>query len=243
MNSKIIIILIAVILSFEGCNSVTDTSLTEPDKTGDLVIMPLGNSLTNNSNSRVKLWNLLTDDGYEVDFVGDQHQESSIPDPDHEGVGGIKIHEVIDKAASLMERHDPEYVTLMIGTNDIAGGFNEPAAEIADRWNELVQLLLDHSSSRTYIIAATIPPVTSKEVGSEEMEERDRAVMTSRFNQLLREHIENRRQNGDNIVLADVEQALDADQHLISDGVHLNPEGYEIMGTVYYETIKELIEN
>lgn len=243
MNSKIIVVLFAVTLMFEGCNSVSAPSISEPENTGELIIMPLGNSLTNNSRPRVKLWNLLTDDGYEVDYVGDQHQTSSIPDPDHEGVGGIKIHEVIDKAASLMERHDPEYVTLMIGTNDIAGYFDEPAVEIADRWNELVQLLLDHSIPQTYVVAATIPPVTSKQVGSEEMEERDRAVMTARFNRLVRERVENRIQNGDNIVLADVEQELNADQHLISDGVHLNPEGYEIMGTVYYETIKELIEN
>lgn len=243
MDIKFFCFLIAVILIFGGCNSISDPPLSEPEETGELVIMPLGNSLTNNSRPRVKLWNLLTDNGYEVDYVGDQHQTSSIPDPDHEGVGGIKIHEVIDKAVSLMERHDPKYITLMIGTNDIAGGFDEPAVEIADRWNELVQLLLDHSGSRTYVIAATIPPVASKQVGSEEMEERDRAVMTSRFNRLLREHVETRRQNGDNIVLADVEQALHADQHLVSDGVHLNPEGYEIMGTVYYETIKDLIEN
>lgn len=243
MNTNFITLLFAVVLIFEGCNSVSDPSHSEPEDTGALVIMPLGNSLTNNSRPRVTLWNLLTDDGYEVDYVGDQHQTSSIPDPDHEGVGGIKIHEVIDKAPSLMERHNPEYITLMIGTNDIAGYFDEPAVEIANRWNELVQLLLDHSGPRTYIIAATIPPVTSKEVGSTDMEERDRAVMTRRFNRLLREHIEDRRQSGDNIVLADVEQELDVNQHLISDGVHLNPEGYEIMGTVYYEAIKDLIDN
>ncbi len=209
----------------------------EPVEPEELVIMPLGNSMTNDSRSRVKLWNLLADDGHEIDYVGDQHQTSSIPDPDHEGVGGIEIQGIIDKAASLMERHDPGYITLMVGTNDIAWFFDEPAADIADRWNQLVQLLLDHSSSDTYIIAATIPPVTSKQSGSEDMEERDRAVMVSRFNELVREHVENRRQDGDNIVLADMEEALDRDEHLASDGVHLNEEGYAIMGTVYYEAL------
>lgn len=240
MYSKIICILFLILFVFGGCNT---TGIDEPEEIGKLVIMPLGNSLTNNSRPRVKLWNLLAEDGYEIDFVGDQYQESSIPDPDHEGVGGIKIHEVIDKAVSLMERHDPGYVTLMIGTNDTAGYFDEPATEIAARWDNLVQLLLDHSSSDTYIIAATIPPTTSKQTGSEEMEERDRAVMVARFNEEIREYVEERRENGDNIVLADVEEALDVDEHLISDGVHLTPEGYEIMGTVYYETIKDLIEN
>lgn len=240
MNTKIICILFLALFIIGGCNNA---GVDEPEEIGELVIMPLGNSLTNNSRPRVKLWNLLTDEGYQVDFVGDQHQESSIPDPDHEGVGGIKIHEVIDKAASLMERHDPRYVTLMIGTNDTAGYFDEPASEIAMRWNNLVQLLLDHSSSNTYIVAATIPPVTSKQTGSEEMDERDRSVMVARFNEEIRKYVEERRENGDNIVLADVEEALDVDEHLISDGVHLNPEGYEIMGTTFYRKIISIVNN
>lgn len=39
------------------------------------------------------------------------------------------------------------------------------------------------------------------------------------------------------IILADIGGAVDADQHLSSDGVHLDDEGYEIMGTVYYQAV------
>jgi hypothetical protein len=74
---------------------------------GTLVIMPLGDSLTNDSRPRVKLWNLLTKDGYKPVYVGDQRQTSSIPDPDHEGVGGITINGIMEKTAHLMETHRP----------------------------------------------------------------------------------------------------------------------------------------
>lgn len=212
-----------------------------PPSDGTLVIMPLGDSMTNDSRPRVRFWNLLEDDGHELDYVGNQSQNSSIPDPDHEGVGGIEIQGIMDKAESLMQDHKPEYVALMVGTNDIAWYFDETGQEIADRWNDLIDLIFSASEPGTYILAATIPPVSSSNVGKSNMDVRDRAVLVQHYNAALREHIENRRAQGDLIVLADMEAALDPDQHLSGDGVHLNEEGYRIMGTVYYEAMNQAL--
>lgn len=202
-----------------------------------LIIMPLGDSLTNDSRPRVKLWNLLSDYGYTLDYVGNQYQESSIPDPDHEGVGGIKIEGIIIKAESLMQTHKPGYVALMVGTNDMAWYFDETAADIAGRWNDLIDLLFGSSEPGTYILAATIPPVSSKNVGKEGMAILDRAVMVQQFNAELRFYINARKENGEHIILADVEAALNPDYHLSDDGVHLNDAGYDVMGTVYYDAM------
>ncbi|MEX0660339.1 MAG: GDSL-type esterase/lipase family protein [Balneolaceae bacterium] len=212
-----------------------------PPSDGVLVIMPLGDSLTNDGRSRATLWNLLTDDGHELDYVGDQKQSGRIPDDDHEGVGGITIEEVAEKAERLMNTHQPEYILLMLGTNNIAWYINETAEEIAERWDDLVQLIFDSSEPGTYIIAATIPPVTSKLAGHESLEEIDRAVVTKMFNAELRIHISNRKENGDNIILADVEKELNLEEHVAIDGVHLNESGYEVMGTVYYEAMNSVL--
>lgn len=212
-----------------------------PPSEGVLVIMPLGDSLTNDGRSRATLWNLLIADGHELDYVGDQQQAGLIPDPDHEGVGGVTIQEVTDKAESLMNTHKPQYILLMLGTNNIAWYLNETAEEIAKRWDDLVQLIFDSSEPGTYIIAATIPPVTSRESGEEELEERDRAEVTKMFNSKLRTYISNRKENGENIILADVEKELKLEDHVGSDGVHLNESGYEIMGTVYYEALNTVL--
>lgn len=214
-----------------------------PTSDGTLVLMPLGDSMTNDSRSRVTLWNLLEADGHELDYVGDQKQTSSIPDADHEGVGGIKIHEIMDKTERLMSTHKPEYVLLMVGTNDIAWYFDETGQEIADRWNNLVQRIFDSSEEGTYVIAATIPPVSSKNVGSEGMPVRDRSILVEHYNSALRSHIEQRKAKGENIILADMEAKLIPDQHLSSDGVHLNEEGYKIMGTVYYEAVTAVLKD
>lgn len=232
-----------------SCSQMTDARfesnveikppLAQPDTV--LVIMPLGDSMTNDSRSRVKLWNLLTDEGYKLDFVGNQNQESSISDPHHEGVGGIKIQGILVKAASLMQQHQPAYVTLMVGTNDIAWYFDETALEIANRWNDLIDRLFESSKPGTTILAATIPPVSSKIVGKPGMSIQDRAIMVKRYNAELRSLITERKANGDLIILADMEAALDPVKHLSSDGVHLNDAGYAVMGTVYFEAMMKAL--
>ncbi|MEX1011484.1 MAG: GDSL-type esterase/lipase family protein [Balneolaceae bacterium] len=217
---------------------------SEPPVPSDevLVIMPLGDSMTNDSRSRVKLWNLLNDGGYKLDYVGNQYQESSIPDADHEGVGGIKIGGIMDKAVSLMQSHSPGYVALMVGTNDIAWYFDETATEIADRWKDLIERIFDSSEPGTYVLAATIPPVSPRNVGQPDMAIQDRAIMVQHYNAELRSYIKDRNANGDHIILADMEAVLDPDKHLSSDGVHLNEAGYAIMGTVYYDALIEALK-
>ncbi len=207
-----------------------------------LIIMPLGDSMTNDSRPRVKLWNLLSDDGYKLDYVGNQYQQSSIPDPNHEGVGGIKIEGIMDKAESLMLTHNPGFVALMVGTNDIAWYFDETTREIVNRWKDLIERIFDSSEPGTYILAATIPPVSSGNVGKRGMPILDRAIMVQQFNAELRSYINDRFAKGDHIILADVEAALDRDKHLADDGVHLNEAGYAIMGTVYYNAMIKAIK-
>ncbi|MFU8861994.1 MAG: GDSL-type esterase/lipase family protein [Cyclonatronaceae bacterium] len=207
-----------------------------------LVIMPLGDSMTNDSRSRVKLWNLLSDDGHNLKFVGDQYQKSSIPDANHEGVGGMKIEDIMNKTATLMQTHRPQYVALMVGTNDIAWYFNETASDIAARWGALVDHIVNSSEPGTYILAATIPPVSSKNVGNSGMSVKDRAVMVQLYNDKLRSIIKDRKANGMHIILADMEAALDPSKHLSNDGVHLNEIGYAIMGTVYYDAMNKALK-
>lgn len=212
-----------------------------PPSEGVLVIMPLGDSLTNDGRSRARLWHLLRDDGHELDYVGDQHQQGLIPDPDHEGVGGITIQEVADKAEHLMNTHKPDYILLMIGTNNIAWYLNETPEEIAERWDNLVQLIFDSSEPGTYIVAATIPPVTPRESGRDDLENIERAEVTKMFNSELRSYISDREDNGENIILADIEKELNLEDHVASDGVHLNESGYEVMGIMYYEAMNTIL--
>ncbi|MCC5906322.1 MAG: hypothetical protein JJU13_08955 [Balneolaceae bacterium] len=237
-----------ICLLFISCSQITDEQNEphveeRPDPSGEkLIIMPLGDSMTNDSRPRVKLWNLLTDDGHIINYVGSQYQVSSISSPYHEGVGGIKIQGIMDKAEALMQVYSPGYVALMVGTNDIAWYFDETALEIANRWKDLIDFIFASSDPGTYILAATIPPVSSKNVGNTRMAIQDRAIMVQQYNAELRSYINDRKADGDHIILADMEAALDPDDHLSADGVHLNKAGYIIMGTVYYDAMNKAME-
>lgn len=148
----------------------------------------------------------------------------------------------MDKAEALMKTHKPKYVNLMVGTNDIAWYFSESAPQIANRWNNLIDRIFDSSEPGTYILAATIPPVTSKNVGQPGLSTQDRAVMVKLYNAELRKIINQRIANGDKIILADMEAALNPATHLSSDGVHLSEEGYAVMGTVYYNAMNKALK-
>lgn len=124
----------------------------------------------------------------------------------------------------------------------LPGILMETAPEIAARWDDLIDQIFDSSEPGTYILAATIPPVTSKNVGQSGLPVLDRAIMIQRYNAELRAIIKDRKAKGDHIILADMEAALDLDKHVSSDGVHLNEEGYAIMGTVYYEAMNKALK-
>jgi lysophospholipase L1-like esterase len=91
-------------------------------------IVPLGDSITFGSSVaggyRKKLYDLLTTAGYNVDYVGVQtgNPVASLPDSDHQGIGGWKIDQVVaDLPKWIGVVNDPDVVLLHIGTNDFGG--------------------------------------------------------------------------------------------------------------------------
>ncbi|MFO1497495.1 MAG: GDSL-type esterase/lipase family protein [Verrucomicrobiota bacterium] len=109
-------------------------------------IMALGDSITQGygipieGGYRTRLYQLLTGAGYTVDFVGTQvigSNNSSLPDPQHEGYGGFNIAYLdarIDVAFGSVD--DPDVILLLIGTNDFAG--NDSVETAIDRYENLI---------------------------------------------------------------------------------------------------------
>ena len=95
-----------------------------------LKVMPLGDSNTEGIDEahvgyRADLWQLLTNDGTQVDFVGTlSHGSANLGDKDHEGHGGWTIPGLFDNVVPWLQTYQPDVVTLQIGTNDMntAGG-------------------------------------------------------------------------------------------------------------------------
>jgi lysophospholipase L1-like esterase len=134
-----------------------------PKRKIQLKIMPLGDSITSGETARAYggylnlLGTLLTNDGYQYDFVGSQKSPSRIiPDVDHEGHPGWSIaalQEGIDSNGWL-ETYQPDIVLLHIGSNDIRHG---NAAYAPARLSALLDDILARLPNLRVIVAQIIP--------------------------------------------------------------------------------------
>jgi hypothetical protein len=101
-------------------------------------VMPVGDSITVGQAAvnvpggyRAPLYQLLTNAGYKVEFVGTSTQNPApwLPSPYHEGHSGTRI-DYIDSiiVAALAANAEPDIILLLIGTNDYGQGYDTPNA-------------------------------------------------------------------------------------------------------------------
>jgi hypothetical protein len=90
-----------------------------------LRVMPLGDSITYGGGAaggyRAPLYQLLTNAGYTVDFIGTQtgNGAASLPDPDHEGYSGATIRYIDSRLPNIFGAVlQPDIILLLLGVND-----------------------------------------------------------------------------------------------------------------------------
>lgn len=93
--------------------------------------MPLGDSITQSTCWRTKVWDQLVEDGLSgnIDFVGSQTSNdqnckaaSGSFDVDHEGHSGFEAVEIATQYIEGWAGAKPDIVNIHLGTNDIAAG-------------------------------------------------------------------------------------------------------------------------
>ncbi|KAI1409084.1 carbohydrate esterase family 3 protein [Hypoxylon sp. FL1857] len=131
-----------------------------------LKIMPLGDSITEITCWRAKLWenlkaNNLTD---KIEFVGSQNntQKCDTEDPDftkqhHEGhTGYLAIDVAYDHIETWINDTRPDIVTFMLGTDDIAKG--RRLQDVVEAYGEMVHTMR-HYNQYIKVIVNTIVPL------------------------------------------------------------------------------------
>ncbi|MBD3615426.1 MAG: hypothetical protein HUJ22_02555 [Gracilimonas sp.] len=196
-------------------------------------IMPLGDSITEAFGYRLPLWNMLTGNGYSIDYVGSQSEaHPDLPDTDHEGHGGWTIDDISAEVNGWLLTYQPDVVLLMIGTNDIAWWTSLSANQIADKHAHLVDQISNNISPEAWILVGSIPPQSSEIVAPINI---DRSQLTIDFNQGVKERMQQRIDAGRNIIFVDIHSQLTL-AHL-ADGIHPNEEGYKIIAETWYEAL------
>jgi fibronectin type 3 domain-containing protein len=227
----------------------------EVSTTPPIRIMPLGDSITEGDLSctpddpdyyvsyRKALWDKLVVAGYEVNFVGSQNSGSAVmSDPDHEGHDGwcanncnAPAGNILTNVYDFLVNNPADVVLLHIGTNDLLHG-HANASDISSILDKIFRYGQDQNRAIWVILALIIhqadPPCS---LCSE----------TTSFNNAVEQMAQNRIENGDRIVIVDMENGAGLDYRLIPDGdmcidVHPRETGYQKMANVWFNGFQQI---
>ena len=217
---------------------------------GKTRIMPLGDSITKGIRAascpnnpipdneqigyRAKLYQDLVDNGYVIDFVGNQiNGKSAIPpigDPDHQGIGGFKASDVEANITAYLTANPADIILLHIGTNNI--NIDDPDDTITDI-QEILGLIdnWENTNNPVTVLLSTIIDRSTKAICDPQPIFANPKVTD--LNTRINTTVANRK-GTDDIILVDQHRVVNAQEDLSEDGVHPNEGGYNKMADEWF---------
>ena len=202
-------------------------------------IMPLGDSITAGCCSsaptqggyRNKLYTLLTEAGYNVDFVGTEADSNNptLPDQDHQGMNSYRIDQIQSALPNwLRMTEDPDVVLLNIGSNDFWQGYD--LASVQTRLNNLITDIAIQRPFAKILVSNLF--MRTDDVNTETLQES--------FNAAIPGIVNNQVAQGRQVSFVDM-HAVSLPGDLSSDGIHPNATGYNKMAEVWSPAIQMVI--
>lgn len=195
-------------------------------------VMPVGDSITDGAGApggyRLPLYQLLTNAGFNVDFVGTLTDNSApgLADPDHEGHSGWRIDQIDSIIQGVFDKiEDPDVILLLIGTNDYGQGY-----DTAHATNRLETLVAHMAAYRPYakIIVANLL-VRGEPYNTQ--------IQTT-FNPFLPGIVQRQRALGREVYFDDLRSAVPLSD--LPDQLHPGATGYAKMATNWFGVITNL---
>ena len=216
-------------------------------------VMPLGDSITYDTYSgdprlpgqktgyRQLLWTLLSNAGYDVDFVGGQIAgQNALPafDPDNAGFPGIRANGLADlletgywvntgeqvTTGPYLDDYPADVILLHIGTNNLSVG------NVADV-ERILDIIDDHDPGTLVVIARIINRVPYDQTVTD-------------FNDALESMVNSRIIDGDLLTLVDMQDGAGFEYVIgydMVDYIHPLSLGYERMADVWFEALVNLL--
>jgi lysophospholipase L1-like esterase len=203
-------------------------------------IMPLGDSITNGVSStggyRKPLYTLLTNAGYNVDFVGTQTSNGhSSFDSDHQGHSGWRIAQLTAGIEGWFGAiADPDIILLHIGTNDFGGNDNTPTA--IDRLDTLIIKIATLRPHANIIVTNLMERATTnpEPPATDSIDQK----ILSEFNPFLQTRIAAHVSAGRKVTFLDMRAAVPLSD--MPDKLHPNQTGYDKMAAAWFEAIQAI---
>ncbi|MFC2173399.1 SGNH/GDSL hydrolase family protein [Acidobacteriota bacterium] len=198
-------------------------------------IMPLGDSITQANTDydsfRRRLWRLLEDEGYDVDFVGSQDFNWGGPPPhsdfdrDHEGHAGWRADEVLIDLPGWADTYRPHIVLLHLGTNDIM-----QSQGVGSTIDELGWLIdeLRAANPRVIVLLAKLIPHNWASPGVEPLNSQIPALAVSKYT------------SESPVIVVDQYKGFDATLDTY-DGIHPDVGGESRMANKWFAALQPLL--
>jgi lysophospholipase L1-like esterase len=198
-------------------------------------IMPLGASITKGmpipGGYRAPLYRLMTNAGYNVDFVGTQRGSplANIPDLDHEGHAGFRIDHIDAGFTAWADQvADPDIIVLLVGDNDFAQ--NQDLAHVTNRLDHLISRITQNRPQAKLIVCGLFLRTDYPDINER---------MRTTYNPLVPGVVARHTARGEQVSFLDLQNALTAED--LSDGLHPNQIGYNKLATNIFNVITNLI--
>ena len=230
-------------LSFAGqTDRAKDVDLQRGFWTDAVRVMPLGDSITRGERGptdatldvgyRGFLWSHITAAGGFVDFVGGEASgPATLPDRDHQGVGGIKAKVVKTLAEDHARAHHPDVVLLMLGTNDIK--FSSAATRTVPEDLLSIMQSIEKVEPDVTILLAELPPIDPSAPGYKYLA--GAAAARETINAGLPDLIARAQALGIDARLAPASGLTTND---LFDGIHPTPGGYAKLADAWYAALE-----
>jgi lysophospholipase L1-like esterase len=207
--------------------------------TGDSNTVGKGDPDTNDGSPfngyRDDLYFLLTDNGWQFDFVGTQnHGESTLFDTDHEGYNGWRAYQASATIIDLLDINQPNVVLLHIGTNDISQG--EAPPNIRDEIEGILNKINSYDPEIIVLLCKIIPRL--------ENDDNDH-LRTEELNVLIEQlFFKKKEQDEFNIYLVDQHSPFVENENwrteYMYDPVHPNTVGFHLFAVNYFEALQKV---
>lgn len=211
-------------------------------------IMPLGDSITHGAdfstvgtpeetNSSIAyrgpLWTKLSAGGYNIDFVGSQTagNDYQAMDPsfdlNHEGYDGYFADQIASGVIGYLNTNMADIILLHIGTNNL-----DNSQGITSTVNDINTTLENIDS-----VSTDIKVILARIINQEPYDQQ-----TTNFNIELETMAQQRIDNGDDIIIVDMENGADINYTTdMVDYLHPNPTGYDKMADLWYSALSTIL--
>lgn len=198
-------------------------------------IMPLGASITKGvpipGGYRAPLYRLLTNAGYNIDYVGTQRGSAlaDCPDLDHEGHLGFRLDHIDAGFTAWADQvADPDIIVLLVGANDLAQ--NQEVKNMTNRLDRLISRITQNRPHARLIVCGLFLRTDYPDLNE---------TMRTIYNPFVPVIVARHATQGEQVWFLDLYQALTAAD--LVDGLHPNQVGYNKLATNIFSAITNLI--